>query len=48
MNRPLQGGRYIRDIQTGKLTKANDAKSEPETEKVDAPEPVSEPAKKGK
>lgn len=48
MNRPLQGGRYIRDAQTGKLIKADNAKPEPAIDGAEAPEPMSEPAKKGK
>ncbi|WP_273794702.1 hypothetical protein [Brucella intermedia] len=48
MSRPLKGGRYIRDADTGKLTKADEAKQLSATAEVETPAPVGEPTKKGK
>lgn len=48
MNRPLKGGRYFRDADTGKLTTADDAKQAPVTDGAETPAQAAEPAKKGK
>lgn len=48
MNRPLKGGRYFRDADTGKLITADAAKQAPATDGAESPAQTAEPAKKGK